>query len=59
MKSLQKIEFKPCPFCGANATIWKQRSWYRVSCAALTCDADGPPDRREREAIQKWNTRTG
>lgn len=54
-------ELKPCPFCGcehvevANYGIQGYRNWW-VCCPH--CDAQGPAEDTEAEAIRMWQTRS-
>lgn len=58
-------KLKPCPFCGANAFIWKDAvlsHGFKVSCEK---DCVTMPPRRDTSfssveaAIDRWNTRAG
>lgn len=57
----ERIELKPCPFCGGTAKPihqrWSNRDFYGVSCDGdcgifFDCRAD-----RADKAAQEWNTR--
>ncbi len=52
-------KLKPCPFCGANATIAKSERTFYAMC--LNCCVEKYPDNDEiwdkNQAISVWNTR--
>ena len=59
-----KYELKPCPFCGAEARMWKWSGGVRVDCSLWSDNfADvhyvGVSGRTEEEAAEKWNERRG
>jgi Lar family restriction alleviation protein len=51
-------ELKACPFCGIkNCAIDYDTLCYFVTC--LKCNANGPREETEKEAIAAWNRRKG
>ena len=57
-----KIELKPCPFCGGEAMVIDTGDYfpvitYRVICKA-SCIMQGGLYKTKQEAIEAWNTRT-
>ena len=63
MKDVKPMkELKPCPFCGAEAHLWKWNDGCRVDCSRWRSKDDdvhfvGIGARTEKEAIERWNTR--
>ena len=55
-------ELKPCPWCHYHKDLRVERNeysfsnWYYVRCT--NCDARGPEDTTEKEAIDAWNKRS-
>lgn len=47
----------PCPFCDCGHTLIEGApgEGYQVACAV--CDATGPLEDSEAEALEAWNTR--
>lgn len=57
-----KIELKPCPFCGSkNIKLLEYGNWKNFYCECEDCRAIVPDpsitDYTEEEAIEAWNTR--
>lgn len=60
----EKVELKPCPFCGGDATLYHYRHdrtayqthKYTVECP--TCGASVPFYNTEEKALEIWNRRT-
>ena len=53
-----EVELKPCPFCGGNSVYLNSNTWSSyVMCDY--CDADGPVQESDDQAISAWNSRTG
>lgn len=57
-----KIEFKPCPFCGSkNIKVLEYGNWKNFYCECKDCRAIVPDpsstDYTEEEAIEAWNKR--
>lgn len=51
-----RMETKPCPFCGSSSHIeWV--SSFLVSVQCNSCNALGPRNYSEKEAIKEWNER--
>lgn len=48
-----KIELKPCPFCGGEAELFEGYSLSHVYC--INCDAQ--TDGLKNAAVELWNTR--
>jgi Lar family restriction alleviation protein len=48
--------FERCPFCGSPCVGLRGAGLWYVSCDK--CDAEGPPDDDEDEAVVKWNSRS-
>ena len=49
-------DMKPCPFCGGEARIWKDGSYWSAMCDKPFCALLGAYD-TEDEAIAAWNAR--
>lgn len=57
-----KVELKPCPFCGAEAHLWKWNGGVRIDCSHWRSKGSdehyvGIGARTTKEAIEKWNAR--
>ena len=50
---------KPCPFCGAPASMWKWNGGTRIDCGRFqaTKHIVGIEGRTDDEAMRLWNTR--
>jgi Lar family restriction alleviation protein len=61
---MNNTDLKKCPFCGADAKIWRTNYQVYIECSKSDCDRH---DRHliqvsastEEEAIKAWNTRKG
>lgn len=53
----QKIELKPCPFCGEKDNIEVFVKYDDCFIACTKCCANGPYKHTEEEAVEAWNTR--
>lgn len=51
---MNKIELKPCPFCGGKAKIVKT---YTIWVKCINCHASANCHSTEREAAEAWNRR--
>lgn len=61
-----KIELKPCPFCGEEATLQRyfdphEDIAFYVACSGESCEVSPMTNdfRTEQEAIEAWNHRAG
>lgn len=57
-----KVELKPCPFCGAEAYMWKTDKFTCIQCDNFSSSVIGGhlvqiSERTEEEAVKKWNRR--
>ena len=61
MKDKEKIELKPCPFCGHRAYLGKTTDglWHYVYCGNEDCDVSPKTKEvnRKEYAIYCWNRR--
>ena len=55
-----KIELKPCPFCGGQAEIWHCNRFIdkMVAIRCMNCNAQTFASYDEAEAVKRWNTRS-
>ena len=53
------VELKPCPFCGAEAHMWKWNYGVAIECKEWNADTHQVciKARREEDAIEAWNRR--
>lgn len=52
------VELKPCPFCGGNAVVDMDESWYweyKAYCAL--CGVSMEYFETKKEAVEAWNRR--
>lgn len=57
-----KIELKPCPFCGSEATLVEEGEvciTYKVFCSNPACDAQYGWCTSGKRAVNGWNRRVG
>ena len=61
IKDKEKIELKPCPFCGHRAYVGRTADglWYYVYCGNEDCDVSPKTKEvsRKESAISYWNRR--
>ena len=50
-------ELKLCPFCGEEATIFRDKDVFYAECCNPDCDAFGPSRKTKQQAIDAWNRR--
>lgn len=60
---MRSIELKPCPFCGGNAFVQKDRDQYFINCLHKDiCYLAGRKAQKynvPEAMIKKWNRRNG
>ena len=58
----EKMELKPCPFCGGEAKSFApypelRRYWWTVECASCAASVSGEIDSKQDDATAAWNRR--
>ena len=54
---MERIELKPCPFCGRQAVIRYEDGYVHIVCANDGCYARTDGCLNEQEAARCWNRR--
>ena len=53
----EKIELKPCPFCGGEAEEGESLDYEHFTVVCWACVIDGPAKPTREEANEAWNRR--
>lgn len=55
----EKIDLKPCPFCGSKAFLWQWNGGTAIQCEKFnsTYHVIQVQGKTEKEAVENWNNR--